>query len=96
MEARTIVGIVALVLVSVCGLIATFTSFEIVDKVNEKLPKGERFDWLGWYATKTIRLHREYKRNYPDGHLVFKVRTLTVFMFACVLISAWGFKFFAK
>ena len=69
---------------------------EMVDKVNDLLPKGEQFAPLGWYYSKNRRLKREYKRLYPDGRLLLKVRVLTALMFACLLICAWGFGFFAR
>jgi hypothetical protein len=96
MAIRVIVGIVALVCVPVCGIISTIANWEMVDKVNEKLPKEEQFYHLWRYAEKSFRLRREYKRLYPNGRLLLKVRMLTVLMFACLLICAWGFRFVAK
>jgi len=91
MATRVIVGIVALAGVSICGMIGTFANFEMVDKVNDKLPKEEQFAVLGWYFAKTQRLHREYKRLYPDGRLLVKVRVLMALGIACLVISTWGF-----
>ena len=96
MATCVIVGIVALACVSVCGMIATFTIFEMVDKVNDRLPKGEQFESLGWYLSKYQRLRREYERLFPDGRLLFKYRVLKALMIACLLIGAWGFGFFAR
>jgi len=96
MTIRLIVGIVALACVSICGLIATFTRFEMIDRVNENLPEEKQFEMLGWYFSKTQRPHREYRRMYPDGRLLLKVRVLTALMFACLLICAWSFGFFVK
>jgi len=96
MATRVIVGIVALACVSICGMIATLTNYEMMERVNEKLPREEQFDPLGWYFPKYEGLHRAYKRLYPDGHLLLKVRVLTALMFGCLLICAWGFGFFAK
>jgi hypothetical protein len=62
MSLRVAVGIVSLVCGSICGMTATFKMLGMVDQVNERLPKEEQFDSLGWYLTKTQRLHREYKR----------------------------------
>ena len=95
MTTRFIVGIVALGCVSVCGLVATIANFEMMEMVNEKLPKGEQFAVLGWYFSKRQRLHREYERLFPDGHLLLRVRVATALMFACLLICAWGLGFFA-
>ena len=96
MGARVIVGIIALAGVSIFGLVATLANFEMMDRVNEKLPDGEQFAALGWYFSKQQRLRREYKRLYPSGRLLFKVRVLAALMFASLLICAWGFGFFTK
>lgn len=96
MATRMMVAIAALACVSICGLVATLANSEMVDKVNGKLPKGEQFAELGWYWSKYQRLHREYKRLYPGGRLLFKVRVLTAMMFACLLICAWVLGFFAR
>jgi hypothetical protein len=78
-----------------CGtasaIIATFAGYEMMDKVNDKLPKADQFDPLGWYPSKTLRLRREYRRLYPDGRILKKLHALTALMFTCFLISAWGF-----
>jgi len=94
MAPREILGAVALACVAVVGIISTLTHLEMVDKVNEHLPKEEQFDQLGWYMTKSLRLFREYKRLFPDGRLRLKLWVLTALMFACVVVSAWGFGFF--
>ncbi|MGP0070804.1 MAG: hypothetical protein ACLPWF_02565 [Bryobacteraceae bacterium] len=76
MAARVIVGVVALACVATCGIVATLANLEMVDKVNDKLPKGEQFEALGWYLSKSWRLHREYTRLYSDGRLLLMVRIL--------------------
>ncbi len=96
MTTRLIAGIAALACVSICGLVATFKNIETVNKVNNELPKGEHFAALGWHWPKYQRLHREYKRLYPGGRLLLKVRVVTALMFACLLICAWAFGFFAR
>ena len=52
MNLRLVIGVVAIVGVSVCGMVGTFVSFEIVDRVNEKLPPDQQYSWIGWYAEK--------------------------------------------
>jgi hypothetical protein len=95
MSGQVTIGIIALVSVSACGLISTLANFLMVEKVNEKLPKEEQIGALGWYFSKTLRLHREYRRLYPDGHLVSMVRLLIALMIVCLLICGWGFGFLA-
>ena len=53
MHVRLIIGLVALVSVSVCGIISGLVGFQIVDKVNELLPNEQRFASLGWYLIST-------------------------------------------
>ena len=65
MTACVAVGIVARVRVSICGTIATFKTLATVDEVNDRLPKEEQFDPLGWSLSKSQCQHREYKRLCP-------------------------------
>jgi hypothetical protein len=96
MTARIVISIAALACVPICGMIGTFRHFEMMDKVNDRLPKEEQFDPSWWYLSKTQRLRREYKRLYPDGRLLLHVRIATALMITCVVIAGWGFGFFAK
>ncbi|HKN75325.1 MAG TPA: hypothetical protein VJW94_09120 [Candidatus Acidoferrum sp.] len=98
MTTRVIIGVVALACVLVCSMVSTFARYEMMDKVNEKLPKEEQFGVLWWPVSKYQRLNREYKRLYPDGGLLSKVRVLTALtlMFAFLLVCVWGFGIFAK
>jgi hypothetical protein len=84
--ARVVIGIVALVGVSACGMLSALASLEMADKVNEKLPKEDQFSPLGWYWAKTRRLHREYNRLNPSGHLSRNRRLLAGLALACLLI----------
>jgi hypothetical protein len=96
MAARAIIGIFALACGSVCGIALYLVGTEMVDKVNEKLPKDEQFGALGWHLPKTQRLHREYRRLYPDGHLLLRSRVLVSVAIVCLLICAWSIGFFAS
>jgi len=57
---RVILGIAALACGSACGMLSNLVFLEMMDKVNEKLPKTEQFEQFSWYAEKTVRLYREY------------------------------------
>jgi hypothetical protein len=96
MTPRVMIGILSILGMWTCGLIASFKTFEMVDKVNERLPKQERFDPLWWHPSKRQRLVREYKRLYPAGHLLTHSRIVMFVALVCLLISAWGFRFFAR
>jgi hypothetical protein len=96
MTLRITVGIIALVCVPACGLLSSFALYEMMDKVNKKLPRQERFAPAWWYAEKYIRLFREYKRLYPEGRVLTRFHVLTALMFVCLLVCVWGFGTFRK
>ncbi len=85
--------VVALVSASICGMLSTFTSYEMMDKVNAKLRKDDQFDPLGWYLSKTLRLHREYKRLYPSGQLYRRTKLFWVVGCFCLLTCALSLDF---
>ena len=90
MTVRLAVAFVLLLCVGGFGLAAAINAFAIVDAVNAKLPTGDQFGQLGWYLTKTLRLHREYRRLYPDGDLVRRQGLLGAVMLVCT-VSAMAF-----
>jgi hypothetical protein len=91
-----IIAIIAGVGVPICGLTAASVGFEMVDKVNMLLPTERQFAPLGWYYSKYKRLNYEYRRLYPDGNLLRRYCALTLLMFACLLVSCWGFGLFSR
>jgi hypothetical protein len=96
MTTRIIVGIIALACASASGIFGALFNFEMIEKVNDKLPEKERFEWFGWNLFKYQRLKREYRKFYPDGRLLFRVRILTVLLFVWILVCVWGFRLFAR
>jgi hypothetical protein len=70
------------------GMAAAISHFAIIDAVNAKLPKEEQFEQLGWYLTKTLRLHREYRRFYPEGRLLLRQGVLGATMLVCLVLAA--------
>lgn len=85
---RLAVGFALLFCVGGFGLAATLNNFAVVDAVNAKLPANEQFAQLGWYPTKTLRLHREYRRLYPRGRLLRNQGVVVGFMFLSILLAA--------
>ena len=71
------------------GLAATINSFAIIDAVNAKLLPHEQFNPFGWYPQKTFRLHREYRRLYPQGGLLRREGFLAAAMLFCIVVVAW-------
>jgi len=70
------------------GLAVTINQFAVVDAVNAKLPASKQFHPLGWYPTKTLRLHQEYRRLYPRGRLLRNQGILVGSMFSSFLLAA--------
>jgi len=62
--------------------------FAIVDAVNAKLPKDDQFNPIGWWLPKTLRLHHQYNRLYPDGPLVRRQGILAAVMLFCIVLVA--------
>ena len=77
-----------------CGLLGAVANNEMVEEVNSRLPKDTQFSPMGWYLSKTLRLHREYKRLFPTGILLLKVRIAIAVAFGCLLGGAWALGFF--
>ena len=96
MVTRVVVGIVALVCASTSGIVASFANLEMVDKVNEKLPSEDQFGQLGWYWSKNLRLRQQYKRLYPSGRLLLKIRMLLALMLTSLLVCAWSIRLFGS
>jgi hypothetical protein len=94
MTPRTIVAIVAVAGVSVCGLISSIVFEDMVGAVNRRLPEGQQFAPLGWHWPKYQRLKTEYNRLYPDGRLLRKAHVLMALMFACLITCVWALGFF--
>ncbi len=94
--ARIAIGIVGLVGLLILGLASSLVSSEIVEKVNDRLPKEQQFAPLWWYWPRTRRLWQEYTRLYPDGALLRKLRTLGVLAFACLVTSGWAIGLFGR
>ena len=70
--------------VIVCGLWATEVHWRIMDKVNARLPEGEKFKPLFWGPLKRARLNDEYRRLFPDGSDLKQLHRLIAIMFAAL------------
>jgi hypothetical protein len=94
MSARLVIGLLALVGVSISGIRSTIVHLEMVSRVNAMLPKERQFAELGWHLPKTQRLHREYRALFPGGDLLRKWRTTVATGLLSLLICAWSLGFF--
>jgi hypothetical protein len=80
----------------VCAITGTIVIFELVERVNERLPGERQFSPLWWHLPKLLRLLTEYKRMYPDGRLARRFRMLTMMLFAFFFVTVWGLGFFSR
>jgi hypothetical protein len=94
MHLHIVILILSVAGISVCGALSSVVNAKMVDQVNRKLPKDLRFAPFGWYYPKTQFLHREYRRLFPDGPLLWQGRTLLAMMLVCLGVSAWAMGFF--
>ena len=78
MVLRLIVGVILWIGISACGLTSTVVMSRMVDEVNQRLPKEERFAVLGWYPFKASRLFAEYDRLYPGSNRRRQLRYLFI------------------
>jgi hypothetical protein len=90
MNPRVIVLVVAVAGMAACCLLGAISNMKMVEKVNSRLPKDAQSFPMGWYLSKTLRLHREYKRLFPTGTLLIKVRIATGVGLGCLLGCVWA------
>jgi hypothetical protein len=93
---HVIVGIVAFICCLVSAITGALVVFEMVDRVNERLPEDRQFSHAWWYASKQKRLLIEYERVDPDGGLARRWLMLVVLLFASGFVSAWGMGIFSR
>ena len=96
MSIRLFLGIAAVTGVSVYGLLSTIINYKMVDQVNGKQPKDAQFSLIGWYLPKNLRLYREYRRLFPNGHLLFQFLLFLGLTVGCVIIGAWSIGFLGR
>jgi hypothetical protein len=87
MTVRFAVALAFLLCVAALGIIAVINQFAIVDAVNAKLSASDQFNQFGWYPSKTLRLHREYRRLYPSGGLLRRQGILSALMLFCTVVA---------
>ena len=96
MTTHVIVGTVGFICGLLCAITATLVVFEMVGRVNEKLPEERQFSPLWWSPSKYSRLFAEYRRLYPSGTDLRRFGFLAALLFACLLVCVWGLGFFSQ
>ena len=88
MTVRLTLAFLFLACVSGFGLAAGITHLSIIEAVNSKLPPPKQFEQLGWGASKSFRLCREYRRLYPEGTLLRRVGILAYVSLFSLVVTA--------
>jgi hypothetical protein len=65
------------------GIASSSASWAMIEEVNSHLPRDQRLGYAGWWAGKTLRLRKEYRRLNPSGTLLRKIGVRSILMFAC-------------
>jgi hypothetical protein len=81
---RIAAGLAFFVISAVCGLWSTIIYWEIMEKVNARLPEAEKFHPLFWGPLKRTRLNEQYRRLFPDGNELKRMHRLVTIMFAAL------------
>ena len=90
---RFVVAFFLLLFVGGFGLASALTGFQIVDAINAKSPNGDRTFDLGWNPIRKESVYREYRRLYPDGHLLAIQDGIGFAMLTCLWLAAWLLRF---
>jgi hypothetical protein len=95
MTDRDLMGTVVIAGALLSLLLSAVTRYQIVAKVNAKLPKDEQFWPVIWYHAKRRRLRLQYKRLYPSGKLLER-EVLLALISICLLICALSIGYLVK
>lgn len=87
---RLLIEVAAIAGVSTLGLLLTLANYKLVGQVNALSPQELQSAYAGSDVLKLLRLHREYRRLFPEGNLHFKIRIMLVLMFMCMLAGAFA------
>lgn len=72
------------VIMGICGVWSALIQWEIMEKVNSRLPESEQFEPLWWGPFKRARLDKEYRRLFPDGRDLKRIYRLYVIAVAAL------------
>jgi len=93
MSIRWVVAGLALACATVFNIWLGIVTWEMVDKVNERLPQDQQFSHFGWSWAKYRRLDVAYAAYYPDGQR--RQRSRKVFLIACLFMIVCAFALFS-
>jgi hypothetical protein len=77
MEWRVAAAFAICLVGSGCCLAGSIIGLQMVEAVNTRLPKEERFEEIGWHFLKTVRLLKTYRDMYPYGTLLHRFYLLS-------------------
>jgi hypothetical protein len=82
---RVAIAFAFLAVGATCGVWSTLVHWEIMEKVNARLPTSEQFQPLWCGPFKRARLDEEYRRLFPDGKDLKLIYRLGAVMFVAFL-----------
>jgi hypothetical protein len=74
--------------VSTLGLLLTLANYKLVAQVNSLSPQQLELSRPGGDVARLLHLHREYRRLFPEGNLVFRIRLMMALMLVCLLMAS--------
>jgi hypothetical protein len=77
--------IVVALIGGVFALTANLLAFTMIDRINQKVPEGQKVHWFFW-GTEIKKKHRAL---YPDSKLVPLLNILTWLLVAAFLVECW-------
>ena len=83
--ARMVIAFAFFIISATCGVLSTLLHWEIMEKVNARLPASEQFQPLWWGPFKRMSLNKEYRRLFPDGKDLTRIYRLAAIMFASLV-----------
>jgi hypothetical protein len=90
---RIVMGLVGFSGGIACCAAFNLTLTRIVGDVNTTLPTDQQIFPSGWHPQKLRRTVREYRRAFPDGTRVGRLRNLYLAMFAGLALTAFSMDF---
>jgi hypothetical protein len=87
MSIRLMLEIASMAGVSTLGFLLTLANYRLVAQVNSLCPQELEMSRPGGDVLKLLHLHREYRRLFPEGNLLFRIRIMIAMLFACMLVA---------
>jgi hypothetical protein len=89
-------SIVLFALSSSCLIVSGYCFTQEIGEVNRKLPDDQQISYWGLHSEKLAKIHRLYRRLYPQGRIHLATLALAISGFVFLLLSAVANGFFKR